>query len=209
VSRHDQGGSLPRKLSRLQRLLTGAGIGALVAVAAPAAAGAAVDCDRVDGPTSKAFAPFGDNGDYFLAPAGDFEGPLTWEARGTPTIVPGNEPFMLTGSGAFALHLGMGDAVTTPLLCVTRDLPHLRFVAKSSGSGQLDVEVRVHKSNGKVTDSSGGGVSPSDHRAWRPSPMIELKTDSLTADETGYVTVTFRSQGSWLIDDVLIDPYRR
>jgi hypothetical protein len=200
---------LPRKLSRLQRLLTGVGIGVLTAVAAPAAAGAATPCDPVTGETTQAFAQFGDYADYFLAPGGDFEGPLTWAGTRTPTIVDGNEPFMLTGSGSHALHLAKDDGVTSPRLCVTREHPHLRFVAKSSGSGQLDVEVRVYNSAGRVMDSSSGSVSPSDHRTWQPSDPVLLKTDDLRDGETGLVSVTFRSQGSWLIDDVFIDPYRR
>ena len=52
-------------------------------------------------------------------------------------------------------------------------------------------------------------VSPGDHLAWAPSDLIDLKTDHLEAGEAGYVTVSFRSQGSWLVDDVFIDPYRR
>jgi hypothetical protein len=200
---------LPRKLSRLQRLLTGVGIAVLVTVGVPATAGASTHCEVASGTTTQAFAQFGDYADYFLAPGGDFEGPLTWARAQTPTIVDVNEPFMLTGAGEHALHLGRDDAVTTPRLCVTRDLPHMRFVAKSSGSGQLDVEVRVFNRDGKLTDSSSGSVSPSDHTTWRPSRAVELKTGSLKSDETREVTITFRSQGDWLIDDVLIDPYRR
>jgi hypothetical protein len=124
--------------------------------------------------------------------------------------VTGNEPFYLTGlSHRKALRLGAGASVTTPELCVSPELPHLRFVAKASGSGQLDVTVRVHGSNGKVIDSSSGSVSPSDHILWRPSRLVDLKSDKFAAGETGVVTVRFASQGDWLVDDVLIDPYRR
>jgi hypothetical protein len=199
---------LPRKLSRFQRLLTSAGIGLLVAVASPAAAGAAVNCEAENGPTTQAFAQFGDYADYFLARGGDFEGSITWARSNTPTLVTTDDPFDLAG-GAQALHLGSGDAVTSPKLCVTPEHPHLRFVAKSSGSGQLDVTVRVYNSSGKVTDSSSGSVSPSDHKVWAPSDPVLLKADGLRDGETGHVSITFRSQGSWLIDDVLIDPYRR
>jgi hypothetical protein len=200
---------MPRKLSRLQRLLTGVGIGALIAVASPAAAGASVLCEPEDGAVSQAFARWGDRADYFLAPGGDFEGPLSWAGTRTPTIVDGNEPFMLTGFGSHSLQLGSGDTVTTPKLCVTRALPHLRFLARSYG-GQLDVKVDVYTSTGKVTDSSNGSVSSSDHRSWQPSDPILLKTDKLRTNETGHVTITFKaSSGTWLIDDVLIDPYRR
>jgi hypothetical protein len=198
---------LPRKLSRLQRLLTGVGITVLATVAVPATAGAAHDCEAESGATSQAFAQFGDYADYFLAPGGDFEGALTWSRSRTPTLVSTDDPFELAG-GEQAVHLGKDDAVTSPKLCISRDMPHLRFVAKSSGSGQLDLEVRVYDSKGRVTDSSSGGVSPSDHRGWQPSDPVLLKTDSLK-HKTGYVSITFKSQGSWLIDDVLVDPYRR
>jgi hypothetical protein len=97
--------------------------------------------------------------------------------------------------------------VRSPLLCVSRDTPHLRFVAKGR-EGQLDVEVRVYR-NGRVTDSSSGGVSTSDHRTWAPSRNVDLKVDSLRPGEVGAVTVSFRSQGDWLLDDVFVDPYRR
>jgi hypothetical protein len=125
-------------------------------------------------------------------------------------VVSGNEPFYLTGlNHRKALRLRSGGSVTTPQLCVSPELPHLRFVARASGSGQLDVTVRVHGSNGKVIDSSSGSISPSDHVAWAPSRLVNLKSDKFAAGETDVVTVTFASQGDWLVDDVLIDPYRR
>jgi hypothetical protein len=124
--------------------------------------------------------------------------------------VAGNEPFFLSGlSDRRSLRLGAGGSVTTPKLCVSPELPHLRFVAKASGSGQLDVEVRVYGSNGKVVDSSSGSISPSKHVVWAPSRMVDLKSDNFAAGETGQVTVTFKSQGDWLVDDVFVDPYRR
>ena len=86
---------------------------------------------------------------------------------------------------------------------------HLRFVAKATGSGQLDVEVRFYGPDGKVTDSSSGSVSPSDHARWAPSRTVLLKVDKLAAGETGYVDVPFKSQGDWLLDDVFVDPLRR
>jgi hypothetical protein len=134
---------------------------------------------------------------------------LTWSRSGSVARVAGNEPFMLAGAGhSSSLRLRKGGSVTTPLVCVSRELPHLRFVAKASGSGQLDAEVRVYE-NGKVTDSSSGSVSPADHAMWAPSRILDLKVDRLQPGQTGSVTVTFRSQGDWLLDDVLIDPYRR
>jgi len=186
----------------MKRLLTSGGL-VLAAFAAAPAAASAEGCEY--GPTSRAFALFGDRADYYLAPGGDFES-LTWTAWGRPSLVYGLNPYSLAG-GMRSLRLDKDEAVRSPLLCVSRDTPHLRFLAKG-GDGQLDVAVRVYR-NGRVTDSSSGSVSPSDHRRWAPSDNIDLKVDSLRRGEIGEVTVSFRSQGDWLIDDVHVDPYRR
>ena len=184
------------------RFLIGAGVTAFAVGAAPAVASA---CEFPT--TTKAFAPFGDTSDYFLASGGDFE-TLTWQASYGAGLVDENEPFGLA-PGVRSLRLDKDGSVTSPPLCVSRATPHLRFVADSSrGSGQLDVEVRVWE-NGKVTDSSTGSISPSDHRGWAPSRNVDLKTGDWGWGQTATVTVRFKSQGLWLIDNVFIDPYRR
>jgi hypothetical protein len=192
---------VPRKLSRMKRLLTSGGV--VVAAFAAAPATAAASCEY--GPLSTAFAPFGDSADYYLAPGGDFES-LSWTSWGGARLVTGVNPSPLAG-GTRSLELTEHEGARSPLLCVSRDTPHLRFMAKGD-DGQLEVEVRVYR-NGRVTDSSSGSVSTSDHRRWAPSRNIDLKVDALGHGEAGAVTVTFRSDGDWLIDDVFIDPYRR
>ena len=194
---------MPRKLSRMKRLFTSGGLVIAAFAAAPGTA-AAAECEY--GPTSPVFAQFGDSADYYLAPGGDFES-LTWSSWGGPELVEGGNPYALAG-GELSLELEESDSVRSPLLCVSRDTPHLRFVAKGD-DGQLDVEVRSYNKWGRVTDSSSGSISPSDHRRWAASRNVDLKVDSLGYGEVGAVTVTFRSQGDWLIDDVFIDPYRR
>jgi hypothetical protein len=194
--------AVPRKLSRMKRLFTSGGLVIAAFAAAPGTA-AAAECEY--GPVSPVFAQFGDSADYYLAPGGDFES-LTWSSWGGASLVTGVNPFALAG-GERSLKLDQGETVRSPLICVSRDTPHMRFVAKGD-DGQLDVEVRSYKA-GRVTDSSSGGISPSDHRQWRASRNVDLKVDGLGYGEVGAVTVTFRSQGEWLIDDVFIDPYRR
>jgi hypothetical protein len=38
---------------------------------------------------------------------------------------------------------------------------------------------------------------------------VLLKVDKLQPGQTGSVTVTFKSQGDWLLDDVFVDPLKR
>jgi hypothetical protein len=184
----------------MKRLVTSGGLVIAALAAAPAAAHA---CEY--GPTSQVFSQFGDSADYYLAPGGDFE-TLSWTSWGGPSLVSGVNPYALAG-GTRSLELEEGESVRSPMLCVSRDTPHLRFMAKGR-EGQLDVEVRTYR-YGRVVDSASGGVSTSAHRVWAPSAKIDLKVDSYGPGETGWVTVSFRSQGDWLIDDVFIDPYRR
>lgn len=191
---------MPRKLSRMKRLLTTGGI-AVAALAATPAAASADDCEY--GPISRAFAQFGDNADYYLAPGGDFES-LTWRASRGATLVSGNEPFQLA-PGSRSLKLGSGEWVTSPELCVSRDTPHLRYVAK--GSGVFSVDVRMW-APGRMTSSSIGRWSNTGGE-WEPSRIVNLWTSGLGQGETALATVTFRSGGDWLLDDVFVDPYRR
>lgn len=193
--------------NRLRRLCVLTALASLGAVTVPTGA-SATPC--VSGKVTQAFADFGDPAWYFLAPGGSFEGSLNWAHGGSVAQVSGNEPFMLAGEGhTRSLRLGEGGRVVTPRLCVTPQLPHLRFVAKAIDDGQLDVEVRVYGPDGQVTDSSSGGVSPDEHQRWAPSRFVDLNTDGLERGEVGVVDVRFRSQGAWLLDDVFIDPYKR
>jgi hypothetical protein len=191
---------VPRKLSRMKRLLTSSGVVVAALAAAPAVADA---CEY--GPTSQPFAAFGDTSDYYLAPGGSFES-LSWSRTGVPSLVEGVNPFALAG-GTRSLRLEAGEGVTSPEMCVSRDTPHLRFVARGSG-GDLTVEVRVWR-YGRVVDVDRQGIPSGEHRWWSPSRNIDLKSSEIPHGQTGEVTVGFRSEGDWLIDDVFIDPYRR
>jgi hypothetical protein len=192
---------VPRKLSRMPRLLAVIG-GALCALAAAPGAALAAECPVPV--TTPAFAAFGDTNQYVLAPGGDFEA-LSWTKIGNVTLANENDPFRLA-PGTFSVTLDRpGEAITSAPFCVDATMPHLRFVAK--GTDQLDVTVAVTY-NGS-TDSSSGSLSPSDHRWWAPSRFVDLKTGSIPVGESATAKVTFRSNGSWLIDNVFLDPYRR
>jgi hypothetical protein len=38
---------------------------------------------------------------------------------------------------------------------------------------------------------------------------VDLKTSEFELGRIGYVDLTFETRGYWVIDDVLIDPYRK
>jgi hypothetical protein len=192
---------VPRKLSRMTRLLTGIG-GALCALVVAPSAASAAECPVPV--TTQAFAAFGDPNQYVLAPGGDFE-TLSWAKVGAVTLSYEDDPYRLA-PGAFAVDLNRaGESVTSASFCVDHTMPHLRFVAR--GAEQLDVTVAVTY-NGS-TDTSNGSISPDEHRWWAPSRFIELKTGSIPAGESATARITFRSNGRWLIDNVFLDPYRR
>ena len=161
-------------------------------------------------PIFQAFFPFGDNDWYALVPQGDFESMPTWSNDGNVTLAPSSDPFAVTGTlGESSLRLQSGGWVRTPLLCVDLLTPHLRFVATATGNGELDVETRLIGCPRTWISRSSTSISPSDHRSWQPSARIDLNTSCLGPGRTGIVDVRFRSEGDWLIDDVMIDPYKR
>jgi hypothetical protein len=197
-----------RTLTRAAKV---AAVAALASAAIPGAASAATTGPVCAPQTTKqAFILFGDLRDYYLAPGGAFEGSVSWAGSGAVSLAASNDPWFLAGIGhKSSARLGFGASITSPKLCVSRNEPFARFVAKSSGSGQLDVTVRVYHPNGYVIGSSSGSVSPSAHARWAPSELIDLQTSSWPVGQTGYVDVSFRSRGDWHVDDVFVDPYRR
>lgn len=160
--------------------------------------------------TLQAFSLFGDQDWYALVSQGDFETMPTWSKGGNVTLAASSDPFALTGTmGESSLRLRSGGWVRTPLMCVNLQTPHLRFVANASGAGELDVDVRLVGCPGRFISRSRSSLSPSDHSGWEPSAKIDLNTSCLGPGRSGIVDVRFRSQGDWLIDDVMIDPYKR
>ena len=194
---------MPRKLSRIQRLLTSVGL-AVVATAALPGSALAADCPVSQ--TKQAFAGYGDANQYFLAPGGAFESFEHWSRRGSAWLVPGVDLLGLS-PGTRSADLDYDEGVTSVSFCVDSTMPHLRFNARNIRGGQLDVTVQtVHGGN---TATNTGSIAPDDHRSWAPSRYVGLGTAGIPAGQSGTATVSFRSQGEWQIDDVYLDPYRR
>jgi hypothetical protein len=200
----------PRPLrGTLAALLAAAGI---VLFGIPAAAQAS-PCKAQS--TTKAFAQFGDNSDYSLAPGGSFEnGSDGWSLAGS-WVQSGNETFKV-GSGADSKSLAImstGRAVS-PEFCVGLEHPTFRFFARrTSGSwGVLNVKVRW-KDNGQTNETVVGALG-SGGMSWQPSKSFNLAQvlgiyNDDQAFQAQFVFDPENYGGNWAIDDVYVDPFTR
>jgi len=200
------------QLGRLGRAALVAATMTLASASIPAAASATTTTTTGCEPKASApvFAPWGDLRDYYLAPGGAFEGGISWAQSGAVSLAPVNEPWLLAGVGhTSAARLGVGGAITSPKQCMTLAEPDVRFFARHLGGAQLDVTVRLYAADGRLIRTAKTTVAPGDHLLWAPTELVDLKTDVLEIGETGHVDLTLASQGTWLVDDVFVDPYRR
>jgi hypothetical protein len=196
----------------LRRSLTAAlGAAALTLAVVPAAEAA---CTAT--PTTKAFAAFGDNADYSLAPAGAFESGATgWSLSGS-SVVSGNEPAKVHGSAdARSLAIKATGTAVSPSFCVGIQHPSFRFFARrTSGTwGVLNVKLRYKGADGSTNVTTVGSVSAGD-TVWHPTAPLALSTvlGLWNGDQSASVQIVLDPEdygGDWVVDDVYIDPYSR
>lgn len=169
---------------------------------------------------SHPFARFLDPLPYTLIPDGGFEeGAAGWDLDGGARVVSGNEPWDLSGEGSRSLYLPARSSATSPPMCVELTLPIVRFV--SSGGGFLT----YLKVEALWKDASGRshsvvllpGALPTGNR-WAPTlPLLQLGGALNALTLNGLTTeMQFRftpsglwGGGSWRIDDVFVDPWKR
>jgi hypothetical protein len=185
----------------------------LLAVAAPAVAGAACPASK----TTLAFEKFGDTASYTLVEGGLFEsGAVGWVLNSAEVV--GESPEEENpGYGYISLFTkknkshslkisDWGEAVSSPF-CVSSEYPSFRFLQKErDGFGVLDVSLRWTDASG--THETEDAKLTGTHR-WQLSPVLEL-AGKLPEGTTNGVRLVFRPRGaSWAIDDIYIDPYTR
>lgn len=188
------------------------------AVAEPARAGALVADAPSCAPESleQEFLPWLDVAHYTLAPGGRAESAAGWAALEGASIAPGNEPWHVSAAGdRHSLRLPAGSRATTGTACVGVDHPTVRFFARSTGTGLLSslrVDVSFETATGQVLTLPTGVVTPT-WGAWTPTlPMVLAPSllPLLPGDMTPVrFTFTPVGPGTWSVDDVHIDPYRR
>jgi len=130
--------------ARLRLVLPLALVVAAFAVPAAGARSALLGIGGGNCPSSGAqvFAPWGDTASYFLAPDGGLEGGASgWSLGGGASVVPGNEPFLATGSRSLALP--SGSSATSPVICIGSNDPYVRLFGSDAGGGDGGLHVRV------------------------------------------------------------------
>ena len=185
------------------------------AAAAHAALVETAACD--DAPLSQPFAPWGDGAYYKLAPGGDAEGSIAgWTLSGGARQVQGSEPFAATGkAGSKSLSLPAGASATTAATCVNAAYPSFRFFARSSGgllglAPALKVELVYRDGLLGLVSVPVGAVLPSS--SWQPTPVFLTASAVAAAVAGGEAPLALRFTsvaGTWQVDDVFVDPYKR
>ena len=189
---------------------------ALAVVPAGAAQAALIETDACDDAAlTQAFSQWGDNAWYKLAPGGDFEqGGAT--LAGGARVVSGNEPYDVAGTGGTrSVELRPGASVTLGDTCMNAGNPTFRFFSKSSGGllgllPAMKAEVLYRDTALRLIPVPAGVVLPS--KSWQPSlhQLTLSVVGGLLSDGAAPVAIRLTSiTGTWTVDDVLVDPYRR
>jgi len=161
---------------------------------------------------SQPFLPWLDPGSYFLVRGGNFEsGTGGWSLAGA-SVISGNEPWKVSGSGdSHALRLPPGASATAPATCVGLADPTVRFFARNTapvGLGTLVVTADISAAGVDVRVPIGVVTGGSSFQPTLPLPLLANLTSSLPGS-TGTVTLEFTAVGgSWQIDDTYVDPFK-
>jgi hypothetical protein len=195
------------------RARLGAGALATLALilAAPVAAQAAGCADQ---PSSRPFAPWGDDASYVLAPDGGFENAAPgWSLDDGAAVQDGNQDTQAAADGdSSSLALPAGSEATTPPICIDIAHPTIRFFARNTGSpsSALGVSVVYRGLLGIPLTLPVGTVGAGSD--WAPGDPVPVLVNLLALLHSSDVTFRFTpldGAGDWSIDDVYVDPYSK
>jgi hypothetical protein len=157
------------------------------------------------------FSQFHDRHSYLLAPDGGFEnGADGWTLDGA-SVVDGNETFNLAADdGTHSLSLPDGASATTPAICIGKGFPLFRAVARTDGTHQARLRVKVLYLSGRGGARVAGKLRAKDD--WRPTKKLAFAAGRARAEgeSTGQVAIQITAVGAtWQVDDVYVDPRMR
>ena len=161
-------------------------------------------------PLDRTFRPWLDPAWYTPAPNGGLEsGASGWTLERGASVVDGNEPFHVGGSGdASSLALPPGGSATTAPMCIGVEHPTLRFFARNSAdpASALTVSVVFRDALGQSRALPVGVVTA--RSEWAPTPVVPVVVN-LLGDQQVAFRFTAVDGGEWTIDDVYVDPYKK
>jgi hypothetical protein len=187
---------------------------AAVTVVLACAAASAAACDYRG--AEQAFAQWGDNRYYVLAPDGGFEaGGSGWSLAGGATSVEGNESFYLNDAAdRRSLSLPAGSSAVSPPICMSLDTPIFRLLARNTGDPNAGLRVEAsYKLLGLIRTKTVSTVRAG--ADWVPSqPMSTVLTLSTIVGTLIPSAIQIKitpvgSGGQWQVDDLYIDPFAR
>jgi hypothetical protein len=162
---------------------------------------------------SKAFSKWLDPMQYTLAPGGSFESASGLTFTGGAKIVAGNESSYVHGTGdKNSVLIPQGGTVTTGPICVGLDKPTIRFFAKRPSFSLLPlltVEGVFTTKAGTTASLPMVGV-PLAGNSW--SLQLPFVTTGALLELGDTTMMRFRVRavtGSWQVDDLYVDPWRR
>jgi len=206
-----------RRTGRVLAALSGLAL-LVAAPAAQAATTAANPQGCVPQPALKqAFMPWGDSGQYTLAPGGDLESSVAgWTLGGGARAVAGNESFFVGRSAdRTSLSLPTGSSATTAPLCIDDTYPWFRLFARNTAGkkASLKVEVLYLDTKGKL-NTRASGTYTSSTSTWSPTGTLKIPMTFDSTVAAGAAPVAFRftpvgADSNWQIDDVYVDPMAR
>lgn len=164
-------------------------------------------------PTVQPFGPWQDFADYFLAPDGDFEqGAASWDLSGGAAAVEGNETYAVGGAGDLrSLSLPAGSSATTAPVCIGIEHRSMRFFVRGSGEGVVHVDAVYARRTDAEKSVRLASISAGE--SWAPSPIVSMRVNEIAPEYANALAVslrfTARGTGSWQIDDVYVDPFRK
>jgi hypothetical protein len=155
----------------------------------------------------------GDEALYALAPGGSFEnGAPGWSLR-RAKVVNGNESLDIV-PGSHSLAIEPGGSGVTPWICISSEYPTFRFVARQlsgEAGAKLSVDLRWLNLLGITLDNRVGALAGNPDWTATPSLRYGDSVPLWLPGGSGAVQLAFEASGTgtWAIDDVLIDPYKR
>lgn len=194
----------------IKRLVVAFAVGTCVAVTAVPAGSAAragfLTCSASQHP----FAQFGDDSTYFGFADNGFEsGVGGWSLAGS-SVVSGNEPWNVNGSGEHSLSIAPGGTAASPRVCTALLAPHWRMFAKSdAANGPLAARIVFYGLLGNVTGILNlTSFGPSYYGSWQPSaPVPSLLSLPLATVSAQLQLTNTGTSGGWQVDDVFVDPW--